>query len=134
MAKGTGSIELDGRPYKTFQNVKALTVEPSVSIGASVLFSVWLHPANEACGYRMVVRMPMAGGEPRDRAGPHRFARRSKSSDPYPQKAGRNRIRLGEGDVARQDSPLLDVVAWNGGDVTHKTLRYDVLRFRERHQ
>jgi hypothetical protein len=62
--KSAGSIEVDGRPYKTFQNVKALSIESGIAMGASTLFSVWLHPTNEACGYRMVLRMPALGGEP----------------------------------------------------------------------
>lgn len=121
--KGTGSIELDGRPYKTFQNVKAVTVESGVSIGASVLFSVWLHPANEACGHRMVVRMPASGGEPEAVLDRIAVCRSKILTQTRRQQDG---TATGWARIMWRDTDsLLDVVSWNGGDINHRTLRYD---------
>jgi len=120
---GTFSLELDGRPYKTFTNLKALSVDAAVAIGASTLFSVWLQPANEACGYRMLLRMPDIAGEPEtvlDRVGVCRgkglsHARRK------PDGTILSWARI----IWRDNDPMLDVVAWSGGDVTLKAERYD---------
>ena len=119
----TGSLELDGRPYRTFQNVKTIGVETAVSIGASTLFSVWLHPATETCGHRMVLRMPASGGEPEtvlDRVGVCR-AKAMTHSRRKPDSTVSSWARI----IWRDDDPMLDVVAWSGGDVTLKAARYD---------
>lgn len=121
--RSAGSIELDGRPYKTFQSVRALSVESGVTIGSATLLSVWLHPASEACGYRMVLRMPVAGGEPEtvlDRVAVCRNKTLTQTRRrPDGAVAGWARI------MWRDNDPLLDAVAWSGGEVTHMALRYD---------
>ena len=121
-SKSAASIELDGRPHRTFPNVKGLGVETGVTIGSSTLFSLWLVPANETCGYRMVLRMPASGGEPEtvlDRIAVCRSKILSLTNR-QPDGTITSWTRLNW----RDTDPLLEVVAWSGGDVTHKTLGY----------
>jgi Tfp pilus assembly protein PilF len=125
-AKNTGDIELDGRPYKAFSNVKAFHVESSVAFADSALFSMWIQPTNETCGYRMLLRVPAGEGEHQvwDRVGPCR-----RKSLTHVQTRP-DRIVSGWAKFMWQDGDRhVDIASWTGSSVTLSSVEADPCLF-----
>jgi Tfp pilus assembly protein PilF len=118
-SRNTGSIEIDGLPYKAYSDVKMFHVEPSTAVADAALVTVWVQPEAEQCGYRVVLRIPAGGGEIglHDRAG----VCRPKSithihTRPDKTVAGWAKIMYRDGD------PQVDIAAWSGGNIELTTV------------
>jgi Tfp pilus assembly protein PilF len=130
----TGSLELNGRPYQTFANVATFNPEPAVVLEGSTLFSVWLVPTNEPCGYRTFLRLPggvAGGGSPGtvasqtlDRVGvcrPKNITHGRRSAD--------GRWQTWSKIMWRDGDQRVDVISWVDGSIKVKSVLADPCMF-----
>lgn len=121
-ASGAGTLILNGRTFKTFSNIKVLYAEPSLALKDGAIFSVFVRPANDACPYRMILRMPPTGDQPQilDRVG----ACRSKSlvqTHRLKDNTVARWIKLMWGDNDRR----VDIAYWNGDELKQVSIAAD---------
>ncbi|MEQ1612833.1 MAG: tetratricopeptide repeat protein [Hyphomicrobiaceae bacterium] len=113
-SSNSGSIEIDGSPYRSFSNVKAFHAESANAIGDSSLVSVWMQPTNETCGYRMMLRLPNAGGDIQvlDRVGTCR-PKTINHTEIRPDKTVSAWAKI----MHRDGDMQVDIAYWKGGDI-----------------
>jgi hypothetical protein len=113
-ANGTGTIELNGRVFKTFTDVKVLYAEPSIALKDGAVFSVFIQPASDTCAYRVLLRVTVIGDEPQflDRVGVCRtkgVVRTGRLKD--------NTVARWIKVMWRDEDPRIDIAYWTGDEI-----------------
>lgn len=114
----TGSIEIDGSPYRTYPNVKAFHAEAVIAMGDASLVAVWMQPAGETCGHRLMLRLPDAGGDIQmfDRVGACR-PKTITHTETKPDKTVSAWARI----MHRDGDMQVDIAYWKGGNIEFTT-------------
>jgi hypothetical protein len=125
-ADTTGSIELNGKPYKTFAGVTMFHAEPAANLDGTTLFSIWMQPTDSACGHRMFLVVPPGATD----AGPgidvlHRVGTCRPKNITQSQHGPDGKLRAWSKIMWRDGDPRVDVATWRGGGIELKSVRVE---------